>query len=274
MDKTIKEILNSLIPDRICGCWMIRFTKRKILLNSFIMVGLLLIIPVLHNHVQGQDAGSPGTATLEELLEEAKEKIRQAQSPSSYSFATTNTQSNQSHSNLTDISAQEQSSKQEWKTLICSLCGLSLEYPPTVPGEIPQPDEDRFKKEHSVYFYDNTIGFFYLTYIVGTPNENVTYEDVKKLRDWWLAGDRFYDSYFIVEDINMTKWEIDGEKTGSFILGREKGSPYNLEGMEILLTYHNNHQYKIEFITNATIFDTPYIQNTEKRIIESIKWLK
>lgn len=72
----------------------------------------------------------------------------------------------------------------------------------------------------------------------------------------------------------MTKWEIDGEKTGSFILGREKDSPYKVEGMEILLTYHNNHQYIIEFITNATIFDTPYIQNTEKRLIKSIKWLK
>ena len=63
----------------------------------------------------------------------------------------------------------------------------------------------------------------------------------------------------------MTKWEIDGEKTGSFILGREEEMPTNVEGMEILLTYHNNYQYIIEIIADATIFDTPYIQNTEKK---------
>ena len=63
----------------------------------------------------------------------------------------------------------------------------------------------------------------------------------------------------------MTKWEIDGEKTGSFIMGRKESSmPTNEEDMEILLAYYNNHQYRIEIIANATNFDTPYIQNTEK----------
>ena len=252
---------------------MIDAIKRKIALNAFILVGLFLMILALQNQVQGQYSGQPGTATLEEQLEMAKEKIRQAESQGLYLGAATITESSQTQSGLSNISAQQQSSQGEWKTFICSLCGLSFDYPSTVSG-VAQPDEDRFKKEHTVYFYDKAIGSFYITYIVGISNENVTYGDVKKLRDWWLAGDCFYDSYFIVEDINMTKWETDGEKTGSLVLGREKASPYNVEGMEILLTNHNNHQYKIEFITNATIFDTSYVQNTEKRVIESIRWLK
>lgn len=230
------------------------------------------MIPVIQDQIQGQYSGQPGAATLEEQLELTGEKINQAISEGTYSGSTTNTQQSQSHSDLSNISSQQQTA-QEWKTFICPLCGLSLNYPPTVPG-IAQPAEDRFKKEHSVYFYFDNMTGFKIKYIVGTPNENVTYEDVKKLRDWWLAGDRFH-TYFIVDDINMTKWEINGEKTGSFILGREDlFMPTNVQGMEILLTYHNNHQYSIEFIANATIFDTPHFQNTEKRMIESIRWLK
>ena len=249
---------NNLCRKVTCKVWMIRSGFNNIFLITFLIAGFLFIISILP--VFGQ-------MTLEEMLEDAKEKLRQAELQ-----GLSNSQSNQSSNSSTNIYLQQRSSQEEWATVVCPLCDLSLEYPPTVL-DIAQPDEDRFKKEHSIYFYDNTTGFFRIKYIVGTPNENVTYEDVKKLRDWWLAGDRFHNSYFIVEDINMTKWKIDGEVTGSFILGREPRSPAITEGMEILLTYHNNRQYFIEFITNATIFDTPYIQDTEKRLIESIKWL-
>lgn len=73
---------------------MLKSIKRKLVLNVFIMVGLLFMIPLLQNQVQGQYSGQPGTADLEEQLELAEEKIRNAQSQGSYGGATTNTQPN------------------------------------------------------------------------------------------------------------------------------------------------------------------------------------
>ena len=103
--------------------------KRKILFIASIIVGFLFMMPVIQDQAQGQYSGQPGSATLEEQLELAKEKLRQAESE-----ATTNTQPSQSQSDLANISAQKQFTQEEWKTFICPRCGLSLEYPPTVPG--------------------------------------------------------------------------------------------------------------------------------------------
>lgn len=150
---------------------MIRSIKFKLLLNCFILVVFLFMISGIDDHVQGQ-------TMLEEQPEMAKEKIRHSKSQ-----ITQNTKPSQSDSNLLTISTQQQSPPKEWKTFMCSLCNLSFDYPPTVPG-ITQPDQDRFKKEHSVFFYDKSIDIFNIKYIVGTPNDNVTYEDIKKLRDW------------------------------------------------------------------------------------------
>jgi len=61
------------------------------LLNFIILFGFLLLNSMMQNPVQGQqsDQGNLGTAELEEQLEKAREKIRQAQSQGAYGSGTT-----------------------------------------------------------------------------------------------------------------------------------------------------------------------------------------
>ena len=79
------------------------------------------MIPVFQDSVQGQ-------ATLEVQLKMAREKLNQAISEGAYSGSTTNTQPSQSHSHLSNISAQQQTAQGDWKKFICPRCGLSLVY--------------------------------------------------------------------------------------------------------------------------------------------------
>lgn len=65
------------------------------LLNFIILVGFLLLNSMMQNPVQGQynGQGNLGAAELEEQLQKAREKIRQAQSQGAYEGETTTTQS-------------------------------------------------------------------------------------------------------------------------------------------------------------------------------------
>ena len=68
------------------------------------------------------------------------------------------------------------------------------------------------------------------------------------------------------------------QKQGHLFYARDDPSydlrPDWIYGREILLTFHNNHQYKIEFSGDASKFDSEYVQDIEKKAIDSIKWLR
>ena len=78
--------------------------------------------------------------------------------------------------------------------------------------------------------------------------------------------------YTLVEDVNMTKWNIDGRKAGSIVYGSETDGD-TLKGNELIGVFDGNKLINIKFIADADKFDLPKTQAIEKRMINSIKWL-
>lgn len=70
-----------------------------------------------------------GQETLEDLLEDAKEKLRNAQSQSTYSEELANNGLSQFQSQGTDISIQQQSTQEVWKTYLNPKYGFTIKYP-------------------------------------------------------------------------------------------------------------------------------------------------
>lgn len=100
------------------------------------------------------------------------------------------------------------------------------------------------------------------------PESNSLEESLRSAKAALMGADDF-----IVENINTTKWRVDGQEASSFIYSTDK---YDIpaDGVEVLNTRQNDREYLMIFITPALGFDSPEIQELEKRIINSIKFFK
>lgn len=80
-----------------------------------------------------------------------------------------------------------------------------------------------------------------------------------------------YDD-FIVEDVNQTKWMVNGQNANSFIFASgESAHTGAVTTNEIIYLLHNNNPIMIKFVALYTEFDSSQIQELEKRIINSIE---
>lgn len=168
--------------------------------NSFIIVGLLFIIPVLQNHVHGQYTESSEAATLEKLLREAKEKLRQAQSQSSYSEETTTKQPSQSQSQVTDISTQQQSTQEVWKTYFNPKYGFTIKYPSSYFDKAYESTSHDNMTEFDLTTKDNSI----LISIIPVNISSSVSKDAFSLAKDRYVNDAKYGS--IIENITEVKY--------------------------------------------------------------------
>ena len=82
-----------------------------------------------------------------------------------------------------------------------------------------------------------------------------------------------YDD-FIVENINLTKWRVDDQSTESFIFASgEHAHTGVVTTNEMVYVPYNNLHIIIKFTALYTEFDSPEIQELEKRLIDSIDLL-
>ncbi len=181
-----------------------------------------------------------GGATIEELLELAKQKISQA----------------------------KEYEKNSWNSYNYSKCGLSLDYPASMNLT---EKISRFETSPHISFKNFTEE------LTISCNENMEFNNTNDLENY-LNNTKFNllksqdPIYTIVEDVNMTKWNIDGRKAGSIVYGSETDEDA-IKGNELIVAFNENKLISIKFVADADKFDLPETTAIEKRMINSIKWL-
>ncbi len=174
------------------------------------------------------------------------------------------------------ISGQQQNIS--WKTYSNDKFGFSVEYP---SNWIIQEKTNRFEPGVSLTIKSNEdptsslYGQFIFTGSGPSPFSDITINTE-------LGKKRIIDNNFdinynrqLVEDVNISKYIIDGEKAGSFTYGdSSKATNFALSGSEVVNTIHNGNYYIFQFSSKAQNFDDS--QNTAIRthMFNSIKWLR
>ena len=156
-----------------------------------------------------------------------------------------------------------------WNTIRFDECNMNMNYP------------TGFKAEETTNEFENNADFTIYSdepYIqvsidcndldINLSKDNYT-NDIIQIQEKLMG----YDD-FIVEDINLTKWRIDGQNTVSFIFASgENAHTGVVTTNEIIYVLHKDMPIMIKFIALYTEFDSFQIQKLEKRIINSIKLL-
>ena len=91
-----------------------------------------------------------------------------------------------------------------------------------------------------------------------------------------LIGNYFNVDYerHLVEDVNPRKYIIGGEKANSFTYGSTVGgNDIATAGAEVVITHHDNKDYRFHFDSEAQSFDDPHMTAIRTNMFESIKWL-
>jgi hypothetical protein len=165
-----------------------------------------------------------------------------------------------------------------WKTYSNSKFGFSIEYP---LSWVIKEKTNRFEPglDLEIKFSGDPSNSSYgkFTFNGGKPTLIDDIATVTELGKKQSLDNNFYVNYepHLVEDVNISKYVIDGEKSGSFTYSTSTiGSDYASLGSEIVDTIHNGDLYIFQYIANANHFDD--IQNTAIRthMFNSIKWLR
>jgi hypothetical protein len=83
------------------------------------------------------------------------------------------------------------------------------------------------------------------------------------------------DKRHLGEDVNTSKYIIDGERAGSFTYGDlNKGIGIPLLGVEFINTIHNGNYYVFGFASNAKHLDDTQASAIRTHMLNSIKWLR
>jgi hypothetical protein len=165
----------------------------------------------------------------------------------------------------------------EWKTYSNDKFGFSVEYP---SNWIVKEKTNRFEPGVEITIASNkslqnpTSGAFFVT-----GNSPVTIDDIEVLTNYdkKLAVDDYFDINYdrkMVEDTNITKYMIGGEKAGSFTYGEYSKDTNNaLTGIEQVVTTHNGKFYFFTFQSSTKYFDDPSNTAIRTHMFESIRWL-
>mgnify|MGYP003580463528 CR=1 FL=1 len=83
----------------------------------------------------------------------------------------------------------------------------------------------------------------------------------------------------LIEDIDFTKYNINGEPAGAFTYVWDRMNLNNTEpvpyaAFEQVITIHNNNSYSFEFTAGIDNFDDPTLADMRNHMFNSIKWLK
>ncbi len=155
-----------------------------------------------------------------------------------------------------------------WSTLRSDKCKINLEHPTNFTVE-----ENTHNFESSVDFsiYSNNP---YIRVIVDCNNldepssENNYSKSISKIQENLLG----YDG-FVVEDVNTTKWNVDGLNTVSFIYASgESAHTGTVTTNEVIYIPYNNGTVTIRFIALYSDFDSVQTQELEKEMINSIRF--
>lgn len=165
-----------------------------------------------------------------------------------------------------------------WKTYSNSKFGFSVEYP---SSWVIKEKTNRFEPglDLEIKFNGDPSNSSYgkFTFNGGKPTLIDDIATVTELGKKQSIDNNFYGNNepHLVEDVNISKYVIDGEKSGSFTYSTSTiGSDSALLGAEIVDTIHNGNLYIFQYVANANHFDN--IQNAAIRthMFNSIEWLR
>lgn len=157
----------------------------------------------------------------------------------------------------------------DWNTLRFDECDMNLKYPTNFePGNTT--NEFEYKTDFELYSDEP-----YLLVSVDCNDLDMNFSNdnnttiVTQIQEKVMG----YDD-FIVENINLTKWRVDGQSAVSFIFASgEHAHTGVVTTNEIVYVPYNNLHIIIKFTALHTEFDSSEIQELEKRIIDSIALL-
>ena len=183
--------------------------------------------------------------------------------------------SQQQNINSSFTSAQQQATT--WKTYSNSKFGFSIDYP---SEWIIKEKTNRFETGVDLTIQSSNIltpTTSEFTFNGGKPAPS---DDISFLTDFGKR--QLVDNYFsidsenrLVEDVNTSKYIIDGEKAGSFTYSSiDKRTNEALVGVEDVTTIHNGNFYIFQYLTNVKYFDNPLNSAIRQHMFNSIKWLK
>jgi hypothetical protein len=157
----------------------------------------------------------------------------------------------------------------DWNTLRLDECDMNMKYPNNFETGSTTND---FEYKADFKLYSNEP---YLLVSVDCNDLDMNFSNdnsttiVTQIQEKVMG----YDD-FIVENINLTKWRVDDQSTESFIFASgEHAHTGVVTTNEMVYVPYNNLHIIIKFTALYTEFDSPEIQELEKRLIDSIDLL-
>jgi PsbP-like protein len=196
-----------------------------------------------------------------------------------YPLQSTNAQtfnSSSTRANATTLETQLQ-----WAVYANDKFGFSVEYP---LSWIISEKENRFESGADLTIESPEIGtpdYGQFTFVGPTPSptNNIIVLTNLGIKETIGAYDIDYERR-LIEDANMTKYEIDGEKAGAFtyvmdstefIDGETITTP--VTAIEFVTTIHDGKSYFFSFLAGTGNFDNPTLTQIREHMFGSIKWL-
>lgn len=156
-----------------------------------------------------------------------------------------------------------------WNKIRFDECNINMNYPTS------------FKTEETSNEFENNTDFTiysqepYIEVSVDCNDLDMNFSKDNYTNDATRIQEKMmgYDD-FIVENINLTKWRIDGQNAVSFIFtSGENAHTGAVTTNEIIYVFHKDMLIMIKFIALYAEFDSLQIQELEKRMINSIRLL-
>jgi PsbP-like protein len=163
----------------------------------------------------------------------------------------------------------------QWKVYVNDKFGFTVEYP---QFWIIDEKQNRFEYRPELLISSPELsnpdyGQFGFTSAPPSPTDNITL-----MTD--LSAENTINSVYgemrLIEDTNVTRYKIDGEKAGAYIYVLDERDSVTeskpVVAAEVVVTIHNGKAYMFQFLARPSNFDSPTLTEIRQHMFNSIKW--
>lgn len=163
----------------------------------------------------------------------------------------------------------------EWTVFTSNQCQVSIMVPPN--SEIKEKS-NRFEQgvDLKITSFVNSTGIMYGMVCSPEQNEfnngNLVGEHAELYKSFLPT--KWGDNIKLIEDTNITKWKIGGHNASSVLISTYTNERVPIVAVESIITTNDKKLITMDFVAQALFFDSDNVQTVEKKMIESIKFIK